>query len=154
MNSAAGLRGESIRLDATRPPSTTSRDNIMKFFLFIVLLASLFGFFAPPSPAFGDELSETAKTEALLSHIQTLTGAVFIRNGQEHDAEEAADHLRRKWRHAGAPCETAEGFIEHCASRSSLTGRPYRIRLSDGRTLWVADYLRNRLAELKGNEPF
>jgi len=46
------------------------------------------------------------------------------------DGAEARDHLRRKqeWARKRRLAGTAEEFIERAASRSSLSGKPYRVR--------------------------
>ncbi len=95
-------------------------------------------------------LSEDAKIDRLIEAIARLRGATFIRNGAEHPAAEAADHLRAKRREAGAKITTALVFVESLASRSSVSGDPYLVRLADGTTLRVGDYLRFRLDELEG----
>jgi hypothetical protein len=86
-----------------------------------------------------------ARIAALIDHVAALDGAVFIRNGDEHAAADAADHLRRKWAAAGE-FQSAEAFIEAVATRSSVSGRPYRIRLADGREVESGPYLLDVLA--------
>ena len=39
---------------------------------------------------------EKKKIEFLISSVENLKGAKFIRNGTEHDGKEAAEHLRMK----------------------------------------------------------
>jgi len=92
---------------------------------------------------------EAAKIEQLIEHVASLEGAVFIRNGQEHPPAEAAAHLRRKWEAAAVEITTAEQFIEQLASKSSVSGAPYKIRLRDGTEMPSGDYLRQRLAEME-----
>ncbi len=95
-----------------------------------------------------EPLSEPAKIERLIQAVAELANATFIRNGAEYDAREAADHLRMKWRAAGDQIATAEQFIEAIASRSSMSGKPYLIRLCDGSEVPAGDYLRQRLGEI------
>ena len=95
------------------------------------------------------DLTETKKIESLIEAVEQMDGATFIRNGTEHDTKEAADHLRRKWKAAGDKVKTAEEFVEHLASKSSTTGKPYEIRLSDGKVVGAGQYLRERLQELE-----
>jgi hypothetical protein len=80
----------------------------------------------------------------LLSRIRNAD-AVFVRNGREYRGAEAAEHLRDKlW---GEPnVATCDDFIDKVGSRSALTGTPYTVRLSDGRTLPAGEWLRNQLA--------
>lgn len=95
-------------------------------------------------------LPEREKIERLIAWIGGLEGATFIRNGEEHAAAEAARHLRRKWDAAGDRITTAREFIEHVATRSSLSGAEYRIRLGDGTVVPAGTWLLQRLAELEG----
>jgi hypothetical protein len=94
-------------------------------------------------------LTEAEKIEQLLSEVETVKGDVFIRNGVEYSAKDAADHLRTKLQAAGDKIATAEEFIENVASASSLSGEPYRIRLANGTEVLAADYLREKLAQLE-----
>lgn len=99
-------------------------------------------------PAATAPISEQQKIEILLSSIGRLQGAVFIRNGSEHSATEAVDHLRYKWKHAGDRVKTAEDFIVNCATKSSLSGLPYRIRFADGKTEDAAIYFEDQLKRM------
>jgi hypothetical protein len=98
-------------------------------------------------------LTETKKIESLIEAVEQMEGATFIRNGTEHDTKEAAAHLRRKWKAAGDKVKTAEEFVEHLASKSSTTGKPYEIRLSDGKVVGAGPYLRKRLQDLEKSRP-
>jgi hypothetical protein len=89
--------------------------------------------------------TQAQRIEALIAAVGQLRGATFIRNGSEHTAAEAADHLRLKWKNAGKRVRTAEDFIRYCATQSSMSGRKYRIRLSDGRELDSADWFHAEL---------
>ena len=85
-------------------------------------------------------MTEAAKIEALINSVQSMPGAVFIRNGSEYGGAQAAAHLRMKWKSAGHRVKTAEDFIRYCASQSSMTGRNYSIRFADGRTVDSGPY--------------
>jgi hypothetical protein len=95
------------------------------------------------------ELSEKEKIEKLIEHIATLRGAKFIRNDGEHAAEEAAEHLRTKWKAAEKEILTARQFIALIATKSMVSDRPYEIRLANGTTVAAGKYLQDRLAELE-----
>jgi hypothetical protein len=91
---------------------------------------------------------EKKKIEFLLSSVENLKGAVFIRNGSEHsDGKAAAAHLRMKLKTAGGRVKTADDFIRLCASQSFLTGKPYMIRLPNGKTIKSEEYFREKLKE-------
>jgi hypothetical protein len=85
----------------------------------------------------------------LLAYVKQLDGAVFLRNGGEHAPAAAEAHLRMKWEKQSARITTAENFIELCATKSSLSGERYRIRLKDGTVRDSAELLHERLAELR-----
>jgi hypothetical protein len=93
-------------------------------------------------------LSETQKIESLITSIENLKGAVFIRNGSEYSAEQAAHHLRMKWDKAGSRVKTAEDFIEKCASESSMSGEKYQIRFANGKTEYSQDYFNEELRKI------
>jgi hypothetical protein len=94
-------------------------------------------------------LSENAKIERLLDAIAKSTDAKFIRNAAEHDGKAAADHLRSKWRSASSEIKTAQDFIDKIATASSMSGKPYEVKLSDGAKVKLRDWLTERLSELK-----
>jgi hypothetical protein len=87
---------------------------------------------------------EKKKIEFLISSVENLKGAKFIRNGSEYDGKKAAEHLRMKLQNA-LVVQTADDFIRLCASKSSITGKPYMIRLSDGKTIKSEEYFREKL---------
>lgn len=106
-----------------------------------------------PAGATRPAMTEAQKIEALLGRVAALNGATFIRNGDAHTAAEAVEHLRAKWTRAGGPDDpsaTAERFIESVATKSSLSGTPYRIRLPAGREVESAAWFSEQLREIEG----
>ncbi len=93
-------------------------------------------------------MTEAQKIDALILHVEKLQDAVFIRNGTEHSCRDAADHMRTKRRNAGSRIKTASDFIELAASKSSVSGKPYLIRFSDGREVEAGTYLKGVLVQL------
>ncbi|WP_109022116.1 DUF5329 family protein [Leptospira kobayashii] len=99
-------------------------------------------------------LTEEQKIESLILSVQKLDG-VFIRNGEEHGAKEAAEHLRYKLNSAKksifAPDPkdwTAKLFIEKVASKSFLSGEVYKIKLKDGKTVTSQSWLEVELKKI------
>jgi hypothetical protein len=90
---------------------------------------------------------EKKKIEFLISSVENLKGAKFIRNGTEHDGKEAAEHLRMKLQNDVGQVKTADDFIRLCASKSYISGKPYLIRSSDGKTIKSEQYFREKLKE-------
>jgi len=90
---------------------------------------------------------EKKKIEFLISSVENLQGTKFIRNGSEYSGQEAAKHLRMKRQRAGDHVQTADDFIRLCASKSYTSGKPYVIRLSNGKTIKSEEYFRKKLKE-------
>lgn len=97
---------------------------------------------AAPPPA------EMARIERLLGFIETQKGVEFMRNGKAHSGADAARFLRGKLEKMGESVGTAQQFIDQIASKSSTTGQPYLIRLSDGRLVPAAKVLGDELARI------
>lgn len=90
---------------------------------------------------------ELRRIEALLRYIEG-SDVVFVREDSEYDGAEAARHLRGKYGRATDRIQTVEQFIEEIGSRSSTTGKPYRIKQKDGSTTPAGAWLRERADEL------
>ena len=86
---------------------------------------------------------ENEEIDYLLTHLAN-SGCTFIRNGDEHEAKEARDHLKMKYNHAKKRIKTAEDFINKIASKSSLSRKPYVVHCGNVQTLsqkWLEDAL-------------
>jgi len=72
--------------------------------------------------------------------------ATFIRNGATHTPQEAVNHIKAKYEHFKSEIKTPEDFIRLSASKSLLTGQPYRVRTGDGKETrldaWLEDALK------------
>jgi hypothetical protein len=108
----------------------------MKYLLFALSLV----IFIPAGPAFAEENKEI---EYLLSFV-AASGCVFIRNGSEHEAKEAAEHLQMKYNYVRNRIKTADDFIGKIATKSSITRRKYKVRCAGEEFLtekWLKDAL-------------
>ena len=106
---------------------------------------------AGPLPVQATPASAEREITALIDGLRD-SPCRFQRNGRWHDGARAAAHLRRKFdyvRDRGG-VDSAEAFIELAASRSSLTGRPYRVRCGDADAMDSGDWFRARLGMLRG----
>jgi hypothetical protein len=97
-------------------------------------------------------LSERDKIEALIRHVEAMEGAVFVRNGTDHDARTAGRFLRGKWDDRATEVKTARDFIDKIASVSSKTREPYLIRLKDGTEVKSGAYLAGELERIERAE--
>ena len=88
---------------------------------------------------------EQASIDWLLDQISN-SKATFIRNGKEYDAAKAVSHLKTKLMFAGKRVQTVRQFIAGVASHSEESGKPYEIRMPDGKQSPMAAWLMERLA--------
>jgi hypothetical protein len=115
--------------------------------ILLVLAGFIIGIAAAESIS-ENKTEETEKIEMLLARIEAMQDVVFIRNGKEYSSNKAADHLRLKWEKAGRYVKTAEDFIKFCGSKSSISGKPYKMRFADGRLENSAVILKELLREI------
>ena len=94
-------------------------------------------------------LSETQKIERLITAVEELDGARFYRNGNYYNAKQAADHLRMKLTRAGSAVKTAHDFVDKIATKSSMSGEPYKIVLKDGKELTCKEFLITKLVGME-----
>lgn len=97
-------------------------------------------------------MTEAEKIERLIDLVRD-SGHTFIRNGQEHTSQEAAEHLSMKLERAGDRVRTAEEFIAGVATRSSMSGQLYRLRTADGTDYATRDWLVAQLQAMEKPAP-
>ena len=102
------------------------------------------------SPAVAD--AEADAIEHLLLAVGD-SGCTFIRNGKEYTSDDAEDHLRMKYRRGKKWAPDAEAFIKRIASKSSVSGKPYRIRCGTDPAELTSEWLTLRLAEHSASQP-
>lgn len=79
-----------------------------------------------------------------LLHLIEHGNVTFIREGKEYNGDDAAAHLRKKLTRGGEKIRTLDDFILNIASKSSTTGRPYRIKRTDGAIVNAEEWLREQ----------
>ena len=94
-----------------------------------------------------DEASMNEEIDFLLDTV-AASGCTFIRNGSEHDADAARDHLALKRRRGSRYFDSADEFIERIASKSSWSGKPYRIRC-EGEEMMASQWFIDALARFR-----
>ena len=96
-------------------------------------------------------MSEEEKITMLIESVRdTPEGTHFIRNGKAYDVAEAVSHLNLKYSKAKSRIKTAEEFIRHIASGSSVSGEEYLIRYPDETSITAAVFFTERLRGLEG----
>ena len=119
-----------------------------------VILAACLAALAPSiatatQPVSASSRTPAAEIDALIDRVAKAKGVIFIRNGTEHTAAQAAEHLQRKRKAAGKRIATPEQFIDKLGTRSSMTGKAYRVRLPDGKEIDSAVWLNGLLRDIR-----
>lgn len=100
---------------------------------------------APTPPAIRAEI------DGLMARM-SASGCQFERNGSWHSGKDARKHLLRKLDYIEGRRETlqrTEQFIDLAASKSSFSGRPYRVKCGAGEALPSRDWLHRELKTLR-----
>jgi len=91
---------------------------ILPLIVFLLLL---------PLPAWAGDGEVRVEIDHLIGYI-TESPCRFIRNGEEHAAGVALTHIMKKYNYFREEIDSAEVFIDRCASKSILSGQSYRVR--------------------------
>lgn len=119
----------------------------------ICLFTSFIIYFSPTSLLAEKPLSlEEKKIQFLLNEVKN-SEAIFIRNGKEHSAKDASEHLQHKldraqsafWFFGPKTSFSASDFIQKVAAKSSLSGKDYKMRLSNGKTVTTKNWLLQKI---------
>jgi len=92
---------------------------------------------------------EQSRIEKLIRYVESQKTLKFVRNGTEYTAEDAGKFLRGKLEAMGGEVTTARQFIKRIASRSSMSGQPYQVRLADGQTVLAENFLEDELQRIE-----
>ncbi|KJY85023.1 membrane protein [Vibrio galatheae] len=68
--------------------------------------------------------------EVLIGQIEH-SPCVFIRNGDQYNSQQAAEHIRNKWNYAKDDVTDIEMFISDVASKSWFSGKPYMVECAE-----------------------
>ncbi|WP_431108209.1 DUF5329 family protein [Variovorax paradoxus] len=117
-------------------------------FLRAALLALLFGSMAALAQA-APSASEQKLIDTLIQRVSQMKTVTFMRNGKEHDADDAAKHMQAKFDHFKDEIATAEDFIDRCASRSEMTGKAYQVKMPNGSLKDANEFLKAELRTLR-----
>ncbi|KPK26931.1 MAG: hypothetical protein AMJ61_07480 [Desulfobacterales bacterium SG8_35_2] len=72
----------------------------------------------------------------------------FMRNGKHYDAPEARRHIEKKYNYFKDRIHTAEEFIQYSATKSTMSGKPYRVECN-GVGITSSDWLYAELDKLR-----
>lgn len=117
-------------------------DTLARYFLYITVVLALS--FAFAMKLLAAPVSGRDKINYLLHEIES-SNVVFVCHGKEYTGSEARVHLQKKLDLAGEKIRTAEDFITYIATKSSMDGTTYYVKLKDGKQIATVDWLREKL---------
>ena len=105
-----------------------------------LLLTCAFLTFLPGRAHATPDAKQSLAIAHLIQHVRE-SGLQYIRNAKSYNAADAASHMETKLNYARDRLESAEEFIDYCASRSSITNKPYYVVLASGKQQEVGPWL-------------
>jgi len=76
------------------------------------------------------KLKENRKIKFFLERVKT-SPYLFVGAGKQYSGQEAYAHLKMKYGFVRGRIQTAEESIDHIATRSSLSGKTYTVKIEE-----------------------
>jgi ATP-dependent DNA helicase Rep len=136
-------RGDNVEKDheRTKERAAAHLDKLREMFS-CVLLACLLGFSQAPRADVPD--AQHAEVEHLIEYLEN-SDCEMVRNGRSYSGQEGARHVRRKYDHFQGEISSTEEFIEHSASRSTISGEYYEVHCPGQAPVKSKDWLLQEL---------
>lgn len=108
-----------------------------------------------PSLAYPSDLS--SETEDQIEHLLTFVSTSpckFMRNGTWYEASEAAKHIRKKYDYVLGKglVDSAEDFIKYSATKSSMSGKKYRVQCGQEPEIESSEWLLTELSSYRAKD--
>ena len=117
----------------------------------ILTIAVTVFFFLSPTSGIGGQTNSADKAIHYLLEYVARSDLTFIRNSGQYTAQEASAHMQKKYEHFRDKIGTPEQFIELCATRSLLSGKPYLVINKQGETIKTSEWLNAELEEYRNS---
>ena len=119
----------------------------MKFIKLLLLSFALLPIFAHASDL-------TPEAEEQIEHLLTFVSTSpckFMRNGSWYEASEAAKHIRRKYNYVLGKglVSSPEDFIKYSATKSSISGKKYRVKCGQAPEIESSEWLLSELSSYR-----
>ena len=119
-----------------------------------MLALMLYSGLSYPTVASSAELNAVGKTEIehLLKRLE-VSNCRFQRNGSWYTAAQARTHLAKKYQYLldKQLLGSAEDFVSGCATKSSMTGKPYWVQCGTQEPVRSADWMAIQLLEVRAS---
>ncbi len=98
--------------------------------------------------ALHNKVSMQSEIAHLLNFVKN-TKCEYERNGKKHNGKDAAKHIKKKYDYYQDDIDSTEKFIELSASKSSMSGKAYKIYCPDKPVLNSQEWLISELANFR-----
>jgi len=115
-------------------------DNIIKFVAITLLVIS------------AGAIANTQKEIEHLLKFVANTSCKYERNGTLHDGTKAKNHIQKKYDYFLDKVNTAEDFIEYSATKSTMSGKTYKIHCTNMPVQNSADWLLDELKKFRRSQ--
>ncbi len=97
-----------------------------------------------------------ADTQQEINHLLEFvasTSCQYERNGSVYDGVRAEQHIKRKYEYFKDKIISAEDFIKYSATKSTMSGRHYKIHCDNIAIQNSSDWLLNELKKYRDSQP-
>jgi len=91
--------------------------------------------------------ANTSEIQHLINYVSN-TQCTYVRNGDKHTGKEAVEHIQKKYDYFSDDIKTAEDFIRLSATKSTFSGKPYKV-ICEGKTMDSAQWLLDELKRFR-----
>ncbi len=98
----------------------------------------------------------TADTQQEINHLLAFvanTTCQYERNGNVYDGARAEKHIKRKYEYFMDKINSAEDFIKYSATKSTMSGKRYKIHCENIATQNSSDWLLDELKKYRDGQP-
>lgn len=91
----------------------------------------------------------TAATQDEINHLLKFvnsTGCQYERNGTMHNGKDAVEHINKKYAYYSDDITSAEDFIKYSATKSTMSGKYYKIHCKNTVPMNSQDWLLTELS--------
>jgi hypothetical protein len=96
-----------------------------------------------------------ADTQQEINHLLefvTNTSCQYERNGSVYDGVRAEQHIKRKYEYFKDKIKSAEDFIKYSATKSTMSGKQYKIHCENIATQNSSDWLLDELKKYRDGQ--
>ena len=97
-----------------------------------------------------------ADTQQEINHLLEFvanTSCQYERNGSVYDGVRAEKHIKRKYEYFMDKINSAEDFIKYSATKSTMSGKQYKIHCENIATQNSSDWLLDELKKYRDGQP-